>query len=362
MAAKKKHIVCFHLFNNYTGSPKVLSQVIKGLIDKGYRVDLVTNKTEGFLSNIKGVNYKYIYYSWNKNKLITLLYFIWAQVHLFIISFFEYKKSKSIFYINTLLPFGAAIAGKILKKEVIYHVHEHYLTNGLLYSIYSFTFIKCANRVIFVSNYISNNYNIKIDSIVIYNSLDLEYEIKAEEYLKKRDKKQETILMISSLKTYKGIYQLIKLSDLTPHISFELVLSCTPKELDLFSKSNRIPSNLKVYSCQKDLHKFYQRSIICLNLSLPNMCVETFGLTILEAMTYGIPVIIPPVGGPIELVDDGFNGFHVDSRDLILLKKRIDSLLENNELYMEFSERALIKSKEFNYKDMINKVENFLTK
>ena len=336
MAAEKKHIVCFHLLNNYTGSPKVLSQVIKGLIDKGYSIDLVTNKTEGFLSNIKGVNYKYINYRWNKNKLITLSYFIWAQVHLFIIAFFKYKKTKSIFYINTLLPFGAAIAGKILKKEVIYHVHEHYLKNSLLSRVYSLIFIKCANRAIFVSNYISDNYNIKIDVIVIYNSLDLDYEIKAKGYLEKQDKKLETILMISSLKTYKGIYQFIKLSDLTPHISFELVLSCTSKELDSFTAANKMPSNLKVYSVQQDLHKFYQRSVICLNLSLPNLCVETFGLTILEAMTYGIPVITPPVGGIIELVDDGFNGFCVDSRDMNLLKNKIDLLLDNNELYMEF--------------------------
>ena len=50
-------IVCFHLYNDYSGSPKVFSQVIEGLLQKGYKVDLYTSNTEGFLSNIEGVDY-----------------------------------------------------------------------------------------------------------------------------------------------------------------------------------------------------------------------------------------------------------------------------------------------------------------
>ena len=40
----KKCIVCFHLFNDYSGSPKVLNMVLKGLLGKGKKVELVTSK------------------------------------------------------------------------------------------------------------------------------------------------------------------------------------------------------------------------------------------------------------------------------------------------------------------------------
>lgn len=360
MAEKKMRIVCFHLLNNYTGSPKVLSQVIKGLIRNGHEVDLVTSKTEGFLSNIKEVNYKYINYKWNKNKLITLIYFVLAQLHSFILAFFVYRKNHSIYYINSLLPVGAAIAGKILKKEVIYHVHDHYLKNGLLSRIYSLTFNKCANRAIFVSNFLRKNYSTEIDSVVIYNSLDLDYKQKVKEFIKNKYKENKTILMISSLKRYKGVYQLIKLSKIMPYISFELVLSCSAQELFSFRKSNKIPINLKIYSVQENLHQFYQRSSLCLNLSLPNMIIETFGLTTLEAMAYGIPSIVPPVGGPTELIDDGINGFYVDSRNLNLLKNRIDLLLNDHKLYLKFSQNSKEKSNKFNYGFMLNRLEKFL--
>jgi glycosyltransferase involved in cell wall biosynthesis len=65
--------------------------------------------------------------------------------------------------------------------------------------------------------------------------------------------------------------------------------------------------------------------------------VETFGLTILEAMAFGIPVIVPPVGGPIELVEDGVQGFHIDSRNLDLLKEKVLLLSNNEELCLRMS-------------------------
>lgn len=42
-----KHIVCFHLFNDYSGSPKVLKMVLQGILDKGYEVDLITSNQRG---------------------------------------------------------------------------------------------------------------------------------------------------------------------------------------------------------------------------------------------------------------------------------------------------------------------------
>ena len=47
-----KKIVCFHLFNDYSGSPQVLRTVIDGLLEKGYPIDLVTSRG-GVLDELK---------------------------------------------------------------------------------------------------------------------------------------------------------------------------------------------------------------------------------------------------------------------------------------------------------------------
>lgn len=52
-----KRLVCFHLFNDFSGSPKVLRMVLGGLLERGeWSVEIVTSKGEGALSDLEGRN------------------------------------------------------------------------------------------------------------------------------------------------------------------------------------------------------------------------------------------------------------------------------------------------------------------
>ena len=42
------NITCFHLYNDYSGSPKVLRNIVEGLLDKKHKVTIVTSKTMVF--------------------------------------------------------------------------------------------------------------------------------------------------------------------------------------------------------------------------------------------------------------------------------------------------------------------------
>ena len=65
-------IVCFHVLNDYSGSPKVLEMVLSGLLSKGYSINLVTSKGNGALNNLQGkknmIFYQY-YYRFSQNML-----------------------------------------------------------------------------------------------------------------------------------------------------------------------------------------------------------------------------------------------------------------------------------------------------
>ena len=39
---------------------------------------------------------------------------------------------------------------------------------------------------------------------------------------------------------------------------------------------------------------------------------EAFGLTVVEAMTCGLPTFATCHGGPAEIIEDGLSGFHID--------------------------------------------------
>ena len=70
-----KKIICFHLLNDYSGSPKVLEMVIRGLASKGFNFNLHTSKN-GVLNQLyknKNVNIFYNNYTFVEGSNIQFL-------------------------------------------------------------------------------------------------------------------------------------------------------------------------------------------------------------------------------------------------------------------------------------------------
>ena len=146
-----KKIVFNHLLNDFSGSPKVLSQVIKITNDNGFKSSLVTSyNIDGFLNNLESKTFNFKYKNFN-NKIFTLLAFIYSQIKIFTILF---KKARNceLIYVNTLLPFSAAIFGKIYSKQVIYHIHETSINPKFLKIFLRQVVNLTATKVIYVSN------------------------------------------------------------------------------------------------------------------------------------------------------------------------------------------------------------------
>jgi L-malate glycosyltransferase len=87
---------------------------------------------------------------------------------------------------------------------------------------------------------------------------------------------------------------------------------------------------------------------VVVNLSLPHQWVETFGMTVLEAMYYRKPVIVPPVGGVSELVLHGVTGFCEDSRDVNSIVLQLQKLYKDKTLYAAMSTAAYQQALQFN--------------
>lgn len=355
-----RRIIFIHSLNNFTGSANILSIIVRDFASKGYSIDIITNRSYGFLSDVKGINYIYTSYKWSDNKLKTLFSLFWSQLEVFFIILLKYNRVKGLFYINTIIPFGAAWACKILNKERVYHVHEDMFLSKPIYPFYRFTYKYCNQKSIFVSNYLRQVTKTKAEAIVAYNALSPDFMKRAEALNDTIMPGQRTILMVASLRAFKGINEFLDLARNLPQYSFELVVSSTPFEVETFRKNIYLPTNLSIFSQQDNLDVFYRRAGILLNLTHPETVIETFGLTILEAMAYGVPAIVPPVGGPIEIVENGINGYTIDPLALDDIGKMITELMTDHEKYSLFSKNALLKSKKFESKKMISDIENFI--
>ncbi|MEM2793671.1 MAG: glycosyltransferase, partial [Candidatus Methanomethylicia archaeon] len=80
---------------------------------------------------------------------------------------------------------------------------------------------------------------------------------------------------------------------------------------------------------------------ICDFTVVPSM-VEGFGLVVAESLACGRPVIGTSVGGILDQVIDGFNGFLVPSRDFLSLADRIQTLIQDDDVRKRMSCNARV--------------------
>jgi glycosyltransferase involved in cell wall biosynthesis len=346
-------IVFIHLNNDFSGSPRVLRDTISVAELKGldYKLYVSNSSSDGFLNSVNGKVKNFWYKRFPQSRLLTFIALCISQLHLFTILFLDKDiKSDSVIYLNTLLPFGANFYALLSKKKLICHVHELSLTpiffNNALLKI---------NRISVDLNIFVSKEHFRLaeasdhNSIVIPNCID-DSLLKSSylSYEKQLLKDNFSVLMISSPARYKGIPEFLSIAgifaNLDKNISFDLVLNCSHEKISQYVNLSSIPSNVTIFPVTESLSNFYSSASIIINLSRTDMWIETFGLTLLEGMAFGLPCIAPNAGGPIDFVEHDKNGFLIDSRDQNLVVEKILELFNNVNLYKSFSIKAREKA------------------
>ena len=315
-------IHAFHLLNDYSGSPKVLRQALDGLADAGHSVDLYTSQSgTGFLSDIPGVRTFDNQYRFVRFVPVRLLVLLYSQLYVLLAGWRRVEAGDTV-YVNTLLPFGGAILGFLRGARVIYHLHETSVSPEF-FKRFLLSWVRwCATEVIYVSDFLARQEPLDKPHHVVWNAIPDAFLRRAAE-ASPSSGRLRNVLLIASLKRYKGIDEYVALAAYCPEFQFELVVNATTSEIADYFGDQRLPDNLTVYPAQRDVHPFYRRADVVLNLSRPDEWVETFGLTALEGMAYGRPVIVPPVGGIAEVVPDGRAGYHLTGSDTAGIAARL---------------------------------------
>ena len=340
-------VLFIHHYNNYSGSTRVLANVInEEFSDSSDNMILTDMTNEGFLSklSIRKSNVPIIRFRGRAIPGISQI--IWSLVGFY--KTFYYGRKYDIFYINTIVPVYAAIVGRLLNKRIIYHVHEALSSKSCSnrFAVYVFNHIK--SERIFVSEYVKNYYKEQVGSIsrVVYNKLSRDF-VKKVMVKPIEEHHFNTVLMIGSLLEMKGVLLFRELATRMSNLQFILVVGADIKRINYFFKDD-IPSNMHVYPSQVNIHPFLRDADLLLNLSIPSLCIESFGMTIIEGMAYGLPAIVPNVGGPVELIENGFNGYCTDPTNIDEVTRLILKSLEPGH-YDKMRENALQRSQLYKY-------------
>ncbi len=355
----QQQLVCVHIQNDFSGTSLILSEIIQGLRDKKYHIELylAKSKQKGFLSAF--IDLKLHYYRFHKtNNSFLFVIYLFASQFLLFFKMLKYRNKNVVFYINTLMPWGAALAARVIGKRVVFHVHEISIKPVFIRIWCKWIAKHTAHDIIYVSEFVKRKKIIDAPRhFVVHNALSPKF---VKSTIPNYHRDEFIVLMLCNLKIYKGVIEFVQIARLLPQYGFELVLNATDDEINSFFKNIIFSENLTVHSSQPTVHRFYARASIVLNLSHPDKWLESFGMTALEAMAYSLPVIVPPRGGISELVIDDYNGYHLSYNDLDKIVATIIKIAENPELYLKLSNGAKEMTSKFSYAEMIENVDSII--
>lgn len=222
-----------------------------------------------------------------------------------------------------------------------------------------------ANHIIFLSqfskNFISN-----------YLRQNLNYSIipHGREYVEKKFVKSSwhfnndiTLLYVSPILKYKNHEIVVKsyenLKKKNKNLKIKFIGKIYDRKLynELISKYKSInEKNFMGEIDHKEVKKYIKQSDIFIFASNS----ETFGITLLEAMTQGIPIICSNQSSLPEILEDG--GLYFDPSSQIELSEKIDLLINDIILRKALSRKAMKISKKYSWEKNLNSFYKIINK
>jgi glycosyltransferase involved in cell wall biosynthesis len=338
----------------FGGGQQVTLRVIEALIND-YNIILADTYPNSFFSKkaITNVNsfiklYNFNYFS---KRNISSFYFIEVLIFpllsvLNVIKLLIFIKINNFNRLNCIIYsphkkslIFSCILNFLIKIKYIYHAHTYDSPKSLFFKFISYAFKK-AEKIICVSEFIENNIGLD-NAIVIRNPVKINNELRP-----KLLKEKIIVASVSVLEKFKGIdyfvesYSKLKNSSkVTYNIYGE-----GPYKQRLTDKCN---NNIVLKGFCNNISYELKNNIDL--LVFPSIIPESFGMVIIEAISYGIPVIVTDLGGQSELVRDKNVGKLIPIKNSIAIAKAIDHYIENPNLYIHHSKEALNYIKNFSY-------------
>jgi glycosyltransferase involved in cell wall biosynthesis len=114
----------------------------------------------------------------------------------------------------------------------------------------------------------------------------------------------------------------------------------------------KLESKIKLLGMIDNIETYLNESDVYVHSAL----TEGFGLTLIEAMASGLPVVTLDGGGNRMLIEQGKNGFLVEDNSIKTFSDRIIELVQNNALYHHISKNATEFAHQFDINHYIDKL------
>jgi len=259
----------------------------------------------------------------------------------------RFSKGYDIIHLHELDPeavFACYLASYLFRSRAVLTIHQFgkaSIPKGLIARRIIVHCLKHFDTVICVSNYIASKYLRIVGSggtvpVVIYNGVNVRFfdPLTDAGYVRSKENLdgKKVILFVGRLIERKGIgYLLQAFTKLRLRMNHLALVICGdgPMKRYLQSRVKEMKLDNEVifpgFVSNHLLPFYYAAADVCVVPSLS----EPFGIVILEAMSMEKPVVASAVGGMIEIIQDGYNGLLVPSRDVDRLVAGLEKVLKD---------------------------------
>lgn len=253
------------------------------------------------------------------------------------------------------LPF--VLIAKLSNVRLLIHMHGRGVKSGseknkIMYRLYKWVF--GSNHVIVLSNKLKSDVSTFTPDTHLYvlaNGVKgvsrQHYEkVRISQYREQSTNSKVSILFLSNMKQEKGIFDLLEACNILKNSGYDF--SCVyagpwvwPAEEKLF---NHAVKSLGLQETVKYIGPRYgnDKYIKMLNadiLAFPSIN-EAFPLVVLEALSAGCPIVATQIGGISDIIENGYNGYLVPTKNALLLAEKLSSLIVDQQLRKSISRRA----------------------
>lgn len=301
--------------------------------------------------------------------------------------------------VGCLRDFVVVLTAKLFRKKVIAHYrggnfHNFYLNQPKFHRFYLKLLLIFTNKIIvqskslisiFTSICVENN---KLE--VLPNGLNSSDFLKMKSINNKAGT-EFTFLFLGHISFHKGFYDLIEAYKmLTPRYNIKLKYGGTKKFGKNFYNSEKIFLNgeiLKFYELHKkeihntiedfvrDSYKYNAEYLGVVSgeeklntflhsdvLILPSY-TEGFPMVVLEAMAFGLPVIVSRIGALIDIIKEGENGFFVEAGNVESIVDKMEYVINHKDILQTISLNNMnYVRKEFNITKIVRQFEEIIIK
>ncbi len=363
-------------YPNVLGGAEISTQLLAESLSKiGLKPVVVSISNKESISSVNGVkvyylNYSNLYWLPNAKKRNRLTRGVWHLIDMY--NLIITKKVNKIIDIerpdiahtNNLAGLSVSLWGILRRRNIpiVHTLRDYYLlcprstmyVNGKnceercfscrIFSIIKKTFSYYVDTVVGVSNFIINRhlkegYFAKAKPHVIYNSIT-----NVNHKLKSKVNKPLVFCYIGVLAESKGIELLLEV--FKEIRSDEKLVICgrgvTEKYEEKLKKKYQ-SKNIKFLGFV-DIKEVLPEVDV---LIVPSLWNEPFSRVIIEAYSYGVPVIASNRGGMFEIINEGKTGFMFDPGDEVSLWGSINLFLKNPGMVSEMHENCFKKAENF---------------